>query len=168
MERLVRSFIPVNSFTKEREERVEVPIPEVGLRWGKPADLQWEDTSGEDDAGGMVTVTHQHKQRYLIGTEIHREFETVQITTSQDQIFETESIKSVTFFCGRREEKVWEAVPDKPNTEEEVKVITDTHVRFSFPPNVTIVGKGARGDTPDTPTPNSEDLEADLDKRYGS
>ena len=50
LEMAVRSFMPVESFTRDPVKRQEVEIPEVGARWGGPATFNFVDPTTEAGA----------------------------------------------------------------------------------------------------------------------
>ncbi len=83
-------FVPVDSRTRNRAPRQQVDVPEVGLRWGRPAifefDLPAEDEAARD--GGGVTIRwparYVETERVNIFTPVWRRYEVVRVRSDAD------------------------------------------------------------------------------------
>lgn len=66
LEKVVRSFVPVEAFTKERQATPEILTPEVGLRCGKPSKFDWSATNKDSSTPNGVGVrSNREIKEYL-------------------------------------------------------------------------------------------------------
>lgn len=155
LEQAFRNYIPINSFSNERVERIEILVPQVGLRWGKPTNLRYDINEGESPKQSAAEGTEPDQFVIHHGVEIYRNFEIAEITSTKGDTINVEDIKEITFKTGEDERFILEPKRTHdgsilPNQFKEVKIITEYHVKFSFPSKSSA---GTRGTGPIIPIP---------------
>lgn len=66
MEQVLRNYIPIEAHTNERIIREQIPVPEIGLRWGKAAAFEWSANARSSTPGGSYSLDDDTtKQEYI-------------------------------------------------------------------------------------------------------
>lgn len=97
LEQAWRSLIPVESFTKEpADPRPTVRKPNVGIRWGKPADFDFTmpEEQGSKRRSGELEITNApivYERLEIIGIdEVWRKFKKGTIVDAEEEDFQVE------------------------------------------------------------------------------
>lgn len=148
--RLARAFrrqVAVESFTEDRapEAPPAAPPPDVGARWGQPAEFQISETP-RPPADGRINASWVHELRRFTGAESHRQYG----STPTPQAGSAEAIRSVTFSLGEREvRQERRTIEGRVTTVEPVIETIRDYVRLDFP--FALEGQRGEPHPPETP-----------------
>lgn len=88
--RSLQPFVPVESHTRQSVERVPIPVPEVGLRWGRPADFTYQAPAPERERERRKGMTIRRPPEYKRSVQVHnitpvwRKFDVMRVRNSSD------------------------------------------------------------------------------------